>query len=604
MPPLLSHIITARNDNYLGNFNQRLELVVNHTCAQIAATGNLDAYELLIVDWNSERPLRNELNLNEAARARTWFLEVPPAMVREHGFHRRPPGQPVYSFQEAFKGDQGSPLPSSSVPGEVAFNPGAAANVGFRRARGEFVIYTPADVFFPFASVKNMFALLGGLMAFPADIRRCYLGLERFLVPWQRSGRLKASDLDRYLTLHSVQMSLGLRHHGHAGSEGGYLFARRLIQQIRGKNELYLDWGFHDTELGRRLAQNFPIIKSAVAGIFVYDLQQRPHRRTKGIPRANLDRVELSPLDNNENWGLGQAEIPYQPALHLPEIEHEPETTEAYDQASLLERNPTRSSLAASAWRGLLRRNIGRQEPGRLFKLAGKLKKRSIFSRLGFETLLFQLEKTEAFGPWFGDRAELFSFFQAALDKGLHCLISRWSLEQAHTLLAVLAAVASKRPDRFFQAGMRDFYVAQAAAAVDPTLEISAYDHWSTELYPVGHGSPRLYYYGFISNALNEVGFQGYLHVETGPLETAFERLAATPLAGEPFQALFLNLDFLAPVLDSLGSKTEPLMAADCALILRGQPERLSRIADAFQEQGFLEAGQLPGLRIIHREGR
>lgn len=603
MPPLLSHVITARNDNYLGNFNQRLETVVNYTCAQVAATGNLEAYELLIVDWNSDKPLRNELNLNEAARARTWFLEVPPETVREYGFHRRPPGRPVYSFEEAFKGDMGQALPASSVPQEVAFNPGAAANVGFRRARGDFVIYSPADVFFPFTSVKNLFALLRGEMDLPADIRRCYLGLERFLVPWQRSGRLAtAADLDRYIALHSAQMSFGLRHHGHCGSEGACLTPRRLLHEIRGYNELYTDWGFHDTELGRRLGQTAPMLKGSVFGLFTYDFQQRPRLRTKGITRANLDRVELSPVDNDENWGLGSAEIPYQPALHRPEIKHESEAAAPYDLASLLEMNPARPSLTAKAWRGLMRRNIAGLEPARLFNLAGKLKKRSLFSRLGFESLLTQLEREEAFGPWFGDRAELFSYFQTALDKGLHRLISRWNPEQACTLLAVLATVGRRRPARVFYVGMRDFYVAQAAAAVDPTLEISAYDHWSTELYPTGHGSPRLYYYGHISTALKEVGFQGYLHVETGPLETAFERLAATPLAGDPFEALFLDLDFLAPLLEGLTSKLAPLMTAGCALVLRGRADRLESAAASYQGLDFQPAGQLPGLLVLIRE--
>lgn len=573
---LLSHIVTARNDDYLGGFVGRLEMTINYNCGQIMATGGQDDYELLIVDWNSPTPLRTALNLNPAALKLTSFLEAPPRIAVKYGLDGRP------------------------------FQPGVAVNVGIRRARGRIIMLTAADVLFAGRSVADLLALLKGETPFPADLDNCYLGVERFLVPWVRAERLRPEELDRYLLLHTTYMVRDEQFHGLCGSEGSSIVSRKILHEIRGLNEGYAQHGYHDIELGRRVAQFAPQLKATAAGIFFHDLSQRPRVRSSDL-KANVDLVKISPVDNDENWGLGQEEIPFQPAEPHPEINREPARPRPYDQEALLEINPLRPSKLITLERAALGHS---KDPlvwaGRLLGQARSGRRRSIFSRLGFEALLAHLEREAAkgddeifFGPWFGDRAELFGYLRAAMDRGAYRFISRWNLALAYSFLAALATVGRRRPDRFFQAGLRDFHLAQAAAAVDRTIEISAYDHWRPELYPHGHVGEKLFPITRLDSLMAEIGYQGYFHVETGPMKTALERLKLTPLAGEPFQAAFLDLDFLAPVGDNLAGELRPLLDEAPALVLRGAEERLTRMREELKPQGLRTVGRLPGLEIM-----
>lgn len=575
---LLSHIVTARNDDYLGDFKRRLELLINFNCAQVMKAGGQDDYELLIVDWNSPSPLKEALNLNEAALKLTRFLEVPPKMVALNGLDGK------------------------------AFQAGVAGNVGIRRARGGLVMLTTADVLFAGRSIADLMALLKGEIPFPVDLESCYLGVERFLVPWPRAERLRPEELERYFLFHTTYMTRDEQFHGLSGSEGASIVSRRILHEIRGLNESYAGHGYHDIELGRRVAQFAPQLKATAVGIFFHDLTQRPRVRASGL-KANVDLVKISPVDNDEDWGLGREDIPFQPAEPHPEILRLPARPQPYEREALLEKNPSRpSKLLRLEQTALARSRDPLKWAERLFSQARSGRRRSIFSRLGFEALLTHLERGAAngepesgiwFGPWFGDQAELFAYLRATMDKGAYRFISRWNQALAHSFLAVLATVGRRRPDRFFLAGLRDFHLAQAAAAVDQTIEISAYDHWRPELYPHGHVGEKLFPITRLDSLMAEVGYQGYFHVETGPLETALERLRQTPLAGEPFQTAFLDLDFLAPILEDLADQLRPLMDEGPALILRGSETRRDRLRADLGRQGLRTVGRLPGLEIM-----
>lgn len=607
MPPLLTHIMAGRNDNYLGNFKRRLELAVNYICANVEKAGRQDDYELLICDWNSPSPLRSALNLNEAARRLTSFLEVPPPLVAKHGFDG------------------------------VVFHPAASVNVAFRRARGRLIMLSPADALFPLQSVKNLFDLLEGRSGSPIDIDRCYLGIMRYLIPWQASERLRLEDLDRYFLLHAnlangVTQPNGSNLHGLAAGEAAQIVSSYLLRQITGLDESMANWGGQELEMARRIGQFAPIVRSLLGGVFAYDLQQRPRARAGQL--GNVERVNPSQQVNDENWGLGDEDIPFQPALARPGVDNQTEAAEIFDQASLLGLKPARKSRLAGGLGRLVA--SARQEPekaaGFFFGLAGRPKKRPWFSRVGFEILTARLgaepgpewgdaplkndmvgvdrpgtdlrcpQSFFGFDPqWFGPANKIQAYLHLALERGAHRLISRWSTGQAHSFLAVLAAVARQRPCRFFWAGLRDFYLAQAAVAVDPTLELCGYDHWRTDLPGPHHRPGHLYPINAISVALEEVDFRGHLHILTGPPEDAFERLRAMELIGDPFQGAFLDLDFLSIMGDDLGQRTSPLWDSSCVLVVRGQAEARAVWARSMPGQGFRQVGRLPDIEIFQR---
>ena len=62
---LLTIVVIGRNDNYRGNFKNRLENSINYNCKNIDDLGYGSKVEMLLVDWNSEIPIQNDLILNE-----------------------------------------------------------------------------------------------------------------------------------------------------------------------------------------------------------------------------------------------------------------------------------------------------------------------------------------------------------------------------------------------------------------------------------------------------------------------------------------------------------------------------------------------------------
>jgi hypothetical protein len=119
--PLLSVVVTSRNDNHGGTLLRRMQTFVNHLLAQ-CQRHQLHA-ELIIVEWNppaDRPPLVEALRWpDEHSLCRVRIIEVPAAL------HQR------------FRHAQALPLFQM-----------IAKNVGIRRARGRFVLATNIDILF------------------------------------------------------------------------------------------------------------------------------------------------------------------------------------------------------------------------------------------------------------------------------------------------------------------------------------------------------------------------------------------------------------------------------------------------------------------------
>lgn len=120
-PPLLSIVVTSRNDNHGGNLVDRMQLFVNGLLQQ-ASRYNLNA-ELIMVEWNPppDRP--------RIAEVLKWPMEACPCRVRIIDVPQ--------SIHRGF--DHSDRLPLFQM---------IAKNVGIRRARGLFILVTNIDILF------------------------------------------------------------------------------------------------------------------------------------------------------------------------------------------------------------------------------------------------------------------------------------------------------------------------------------------------------------------------------------------------------------------------------------------------------------------------
>jgi hypothetical protein len=117
----LSFVVSARNDNYGGNFLGRMQTFLN-AWAYLCRKHRVDA-ELVIVEWN---PPAERLRLVEALR---WPKDMAPERMRiievPREIHERTPNahrMPIFEYM--------------------------GKNVGIRRARGKFILATNPDILF------------------------------------------------------------------------------------------------------------------------------------------------------------------------------------------------------------------------------------------------------------------------------------------------------------------------------------------------------------------------------------------------------------------------------------------------------------------------
>src|SRR5205814_937936 len=116
--PYLSVVVTMRNDGHGGNPLQRFQAFVNCLTAQCRRV-NLPA-ELIVVEWNppdDRPPLRDALRWPLDSPCEIRIIQVPAQL---HRTLKHPEAFPLYQM--------------------------IGKNVGIRRARGEFVLSTNADI--------------------------------------------------------------------------------------------------------------------------------------------------------------------------------------------------------------------------------------------------------------------------------------------------------------------------------------------------------------------------------------------------------------------------------------------------------------------------
>lgn len=146
---LISFVLCGRNDNYLGDFKYRITTTINYLCRNVKKIGRLKDIEVIIVDWNSEIPLAQEICIAKEINEVCKFIYVPPAIASKYN------------------------------PNNRQFNSSVAPNVGITRADGEFILVMPADTLFSVPSLYNLFLLLDKKNNTAFDINKTMMTIGR-----------------------------------------------------------------------------------------------------------------------------------------------------------------------------------------------------------------------------------------------------------------------------------------------------------------------------------------------------------------------------------------------------------------------------------------
>ena len=290
--PLVSFVIIGRNDNYMGDYLYRLGTSISFLAQSAERAGLLRAVEVVVVDWGSERPLGRDLPLAASARRITRFLEVTPGMLRARH-------------------------------GEARWLPTTAVNVGVRRARGDFILFTDSDCLWSNgrspASVVSCVASRAarrdtGCVLLRAPIsgalgRPCSDGRA------STNGAYAPSPAGGVEAETAAAECLG-------GYSAGQLMHRDLWFVARGYDEsLDRPWGWSDNDLMLRVSQAHAWVDVSGYGVFGLHMEHWPRadgRSTRDPSTVNPMLVRNVPVVNGETgaWPTSTSLTPRARATH------------------------------------------------------------------------------------------------------------------------------------------------------------------------------------------------------------------------------------------------------------------------------------------------
>ncbi|MCS6850941.1 MAG: glycosyltransferase family 2 protein [Gemmataceae bacterium] len=295
--PLLSLVIPARNDSYMGDFKWRFATCLNYLARNLDRIGRLGDVEVVVCDWNSDVPLHRELELSPAAAELVRFLVVPPEVAR-----------PI---------QRDSPFPIV-----------LAQNAAIRRSRGTFIGQTDSDVLYTPATLLALLNLLEGRVP-GVPIDRAYWAAPRRQLPYRQVQRRPSlRELDAYLLSSGSLLPQDQVGAGYAAPTALVLLHRDIWHACRGYDQRFLYWGWMDIDLALRVTQRYPLLYLSNFGVNLIHLEhyaQRNYQDPEHQPRrANFPDDDPAFEANDADWGLASHQLELARAERVVDVPETP----------------------------------------------------------------------------------------------------------------------------------------------------------------------------------------------------------------------------------------------------------------------------------------
>lgn len=284
---ILSICLIGRNDDYGKDFKRRLRQSVNFLAYSAEKAGVLNKIEVLLTDWNSDVPLAEAVNFSPAASGMVKFIEVPPAVAKQHNY------------------------------GNTPFHTTKAINIGLRRASGRYVGMMPGDILISAFTLERLIKLLDGQLSVPFDPSATLLGIPRKFIPHygeEKKFFKDNYDIERILVLNDFYLKEDMYPKGLMGGYGVLIMARELCFKVKGFDENLGGWGPSDVELALRLSCSNPLINLSGFGIASYDFEPDKKMVSEKNVRLSDWSKPVTSIENNINWGLGNETFTITPA--------------------------------------------------------------------------------------------------------------------------------------------------------------------------------------------------------------------------------------------------------------------------------------------------
>ncbi|MDD5633661.1 MAG: glycosyltransferase family A protein [Candidatus Omnitrophica bacterium] len=278
---LLSFATAARNDQYMGNSNWRLETALNYIGSNLEKLNRLNNFEFIVTDWGSEIPLRKVLKLSPAAQKITRFISVEQNIALE--------------------------LNKSS-----RFNTVLPVNIAFRRSRGKYIAYTCSDILYSEDFLKALFEIIDGKRSLDFDVDQTLFLTYRRDIPQTLTRHLPdifmldwcIHNLKNFLPYGGQTVTRSFRVPIYKAA-ATLLMHRKLWYECGAFDERLIYWGWSEIDLMHRVASKYSYKYFDAIG--VPDVFHLDHKRL-GINMYPFKKNEevLSEIfnPNPDSWGL------------------------------------------------------------------------------------------------------------------------------------------------------------------------------------------------------------------------------------------------------------------------------------------------------------
>jgi hypothetical protein len=270
---LLSIITSGKNDQYAGNFIQRLQHNLNKLNDNIDKFSTNDI-EVILVDWGSEEKLSDVLDISKFTH--TQFLHISPDITQKY-----------------------SP--------DSGFSIVHALNAGFRRSQGRYIFFIDGDSYIPFESLLLIYNIA---LSLDEEKEKTFFWASRYHLPYEiHSNTDSIEEIDKSIETWEQNQKRDWRHNkvdlqDFGGNAMGLLLSRDICEESTLYYEILNKWGWLDIEIHNRILTRYSCVgdlEDYGVSFFHLDHHSVQNKGQNGInPNYNSLKFEA----NNNDWGL------------------------------------------------------------------------------------------------------------------------------------------------------------------------------------------------------------------------------------------------------------------------------------------------------------
>lgn len=278
-PIILSIVLAGKNDDYAGNFLQRIKFNIEKLSDNLSKLKKTNV-EIIVVDWSSETRLSSDVGLSNLPHVK--FLYVPQDVA-------------------------------SQVSPDNGFSQVHSLNAGYRRSIGDYVFFIDGDSYINLKTTEKVIELCEKLKS---DNKEAYYWASRYHLPYEIHSNSKTiEEIDNHIELWNNNGRKDWRREkillNSVVAPMGLLLSRNIANHTTCYYEKLNKWGYIEIEFANRIKSKYQCDGDLDNDNDMYFFHLDHH--SIGIQgkdkKHNIHMSANNFSANDESWGLNNYEL-------------------------------------------------------------------------------------------------------------------------------------------------------------------------------------------------------------------------------------------------------------------------------------------------------